>query len=497
MATEALSRAQIDELARKLFSYLTEDDERAHLNLHPEDPAEREAIEKHLARDAAGRLELLRLNDLETARELVEQLLEKEQVPVPIGPNEYWRLCQLALRAYAEAGRQREAKFAGNFGLPIQDKLFQMSAPSVATAPPSGPAQDQVPNISLDEAIRLHVADMSRRGWREGTVRQVNATFRLFKDHMGKTAIAKVERRNVASFDNKLGELPSDNGQNRAYRGKALDEVLAIADKMSPAPDRIKQKTRNRHLSAISGLFTWSIKQGLYEGGNPAEGFIDKKKADETSNSRRPWRPDEIKALLNAPIWRGRSVERRGRFFVPLLSLYGGLRLEEACKLMTDEIYQIDGIWVMDIKFSSEGPLKHKSSVRKVPIHPHLVEFGFLNHVEKMRVEGQTVLWPELRKGGDNRRSVYFTKWFGRYREKLGLRPAPGEPELVFHSLRHNLGHALTSIGTPTIIVENIMGHAQQSISVVVYGTSVDIGILNEAICKIDYRVDLSHLRAQ
>lgn len=151
---------------------------------------------------------------------------------------------------------------------------------------------------------------MSRGGWIKSTQQQNNATFRLFKDHMGGTALSKIERRNVAAFDNKLGELPSNNGQGRVYRGKTLDEMLAIADKMIPAPDRIMQKTRNRHLSAISGLFSWSIKQGLYVGRNPAEGFIDKKKAAETSNTPRSWRPDEIKALFNASIWRGVRRQR-------------------------------------------------------------------------------------------------------------------------------------------------------------------------------------------
>ena len=206
MATEALSRAEIDGLLLKLFRYLEEDDENWLRRLRLQDPSEQEHLEKVLARDVAGRRELLRLNDLESGSDLVDQLLKKEGISVPRPSPEYSKLCRLALRAYLEAGRQKQAKFDGNYGLPIEDKLFEASSlslaiatPSVPTpiAAPSGPAQDQVPNISLTEAIRLHVADMSRGGWIESTLRQNNATFRLFKDHMGETALSKVERRNV------------------------------------------------------------------------------------------------------------------------------------------------------------------------------------------------------------------------------------------------------------------------------------------------------------
>ena len=322
MATKALSRAEIDELARKLFNYLTEDDENALLRLRHDSPSEREAFQRHLARDNEGRLELVRHNDLETARELVEQLLEKERVAVPIGPNEYWRLCQLALRAYAEAGRQREAKFEGNFGFPIQDKIFEPAARSAPPPPP--PPTTSVAVITFPDLIKRHVADMAR-SWTKQTQSQNAATFRFLEEMVGAGEVAGIRRNEISDFNAAMSELPASYGQSRMYRDKSLQQIVGIAAKLTPPPRRITQKTLNRHMSVVSGLFSWADKHGYWDGKNPASGFIDKKRANENAGKRRAWRPEEIKALLDCKVWRGSSVERNGRFFVPLLGLYAGL----------------------------------------------------------------------------------------------------------------------------------------------------------------------------
>jgi integrase len=55
-------------------------------------------------------------------------------------------------------------------------------------------------------------------------------------------------------------------------------------------------------------------------------------------------------------------------WYVPLLMLYGGLRLEEAAQLRPQDIREQDGVWVIDVN-EVAGALKTENGARLVPLH--------------------------------------------------------------------------------------------------------------------------------
>jgi integrase len=202
--------------------------------------------------------------------------------------------------------------------------------------------------------------------------------------YMGNRRVGSIARKDVSGFLAALRSLPSSYGQSPRYRGVSFPEMVKFANAEPKDAPRLSQKTLNRHVSAISGMFTWAEKHGHYEGKNPAAGFIDKS-SDGTGPKRRPWRQEELQLLLNGPIWTGSQSEyfrsrpgkvvvKDGKFWVPLLGLYAGLRMEEACKLRAEDVRQTAGIWVLDIVGGAGGRVKEDSSNRTVPVHPLLVE---------------------------------------------------------------------------------------------------------------------------
>jgi integrase len=112
------------------------------------------------------------------------------------------------------------------------------------------------------------------------------------------------------------------------------------------------------------------------------------------------------------------------------LCAYSGARLAEVCQLRVEDIVEIEGIWCM--RFDPEaGSLKTRGSERAIPLHPAVVEQGFLKFVEGI---GSGPLFPELPPDKFGSRGGNGTKVLGPWVRSLGLTDNRISPS---HSWRH------------------------------------------------------------
>ncbi len=77
-----------------------------------------------------------------------------------------------------------------------------------------------------------------------------------------------------------------------------------------------------------------------------------------------------------------------------MIGLYSGARLNEIGQLTLSHI-SLDPVPHFRILHA-----KNQSSTQDVPIHPKLIELGFLDYVEAIRNAGHITLWPFLRSRG-------------------------------------------------------------------------------------------------
>ena len=69
------------------------------------------------------------------------------------------------------------------------------------------------------------------------------------------------------------------------------------------------------------------------------------------------------------------------------------MRLEEISQLSVDDVYFVDGIWVFDVntKPSRDGrndkQVKNKNAVRIVPMHNKLIDLGFIEYVDSIKIK--------------------------------------------------------------------------------------------------------------
>lgn len=233
---------------------------------------------------------------------------------------------------------------------------------------------------------------------------------------------------------------------------------------------------------------------------NPAHGIkLPKLKVSE--KSRVPLDGNDLNALFHSPVYVAglRPVGGAGEasYWLPLIALFTGARLEEIGQLETADVRHERDIWFFH--FAPEGATdapsgKHQkatSSRRRVPLHPELFKLGFLDYVASVKKAGHRKLFPRVRSAEGRQSSASFSQWFGRYRKKLGLT----DKRKVFHSSRHGFKDACRESGIPLEHHERFTGHANRSIGDSYGGDHFPLAPLAESMAKLRYDgLDLSHL---
>ncbi|HQS97890.1 MAG TPA: hypothetical protein PK823_15510, partial [Novosphingobium sp.] len=115
----------------------------------------------------------------------------------------------------------------------------------------------------------------------------------------------------------------------------------------------------NEYMNKLSVLLNWALREEWVTR-NSASGI---RVAASTSrrDRRRPFSIQQLTRIFNAPLYRGcrddehnyakvgKSRPRRARFWIPLIGLFTGMRLNEICQLHTADLRQIDGFWCFDV----------------------------------------------------------------------------------------------------------------------------------------------------
>ncbi|MBR1399365.1 MAG: site-specific integrase [Alphaproteobacteria bacterium] len=172
------------------------------------------------------------------------------------------------------------------------------------------------------------------------------------------------------------------------------------------------------------------------------------------------------------------------RFYVMLLGLYSGARLNELCQIYCDDVKKQGNIYYIDINDSrSDQHLKNKSSNRLIPVHPKLVEMGFIDYIKKVREQNNERVFYQFTYSGRNHYTDKMSKWFGRYLDYLGIESR----KKVFHSFRHTVKPELRDAGVKQEYQNMICGWEGRDTGERFYGRSVNLKILYREICKLQY----------
>ncbi len=280
---------------------------------------------------------------------------------------------------------------------------------------------------------------------------KVAAHFRRFVELHGDLAISALTRAHVESFRDLIAELPKTQYLRRnAAPYRSLES--AVTHGRRHGLPVISATTVDHYLSAMKTLAGFAVKLGLIED-NPARGVRAHtgRRPYSERQRRRPFTGSELRRVAAAvdATWPD-DDDRRWLFWV---GAYSGARLEEIAQLDAADIENAGGVWVLQIRDGGGKKIKNYSSLRTVPVHPKLLERGFLEFCARSP-NGR--VFAALKK--------YKHRWGGLYSrqfsELLRNRAGLDDRRLVFHSLRHRFIDACRNAEVPLDVAERLTGHA-------------------------------------
>jgi site-specific recombinase XerD len=270
------------------------------------------------------------------------------------------------------------------------------------------------------------------------------------------------------------------------YRDHLMDKE---ADKeKDPSP-----LTVDNHTKSIKQFFDHAIQVQKYQFDNPFSNLhlVKKSQVANVADSYLPFSQEELFSIFNLDGYKKRFI-KPDFFYSPIIALTMGLREEEVSQLHLTDIYQINGIWVIDINEDSpDKELKTPSAKRVLPISRHVLKTNFLEYVEYVKTAygDQYLLYPYLikSKNGYGKNLGYnFTK----HKQALITK---NEAQKCFHSLRKNIGNHMKDKGYDLALRKTILGHSMiDDITETTYSGNFGLEFLKQKIDDLDFGIDFS-----
>jgi integrase len=392
---------------------------------------------------------------------------------------------------------------------PKDDTLSQLfnllnSNIKIENSQPVNSSQSQI-NVDIEtktQSILYSVAlsqfvtnKVTENRWKKHLVDAHRSDLQLFIKIMGDIPITSIDRTVMRQYRDTLLKLPPNFSRNKLYKDKSIEEILKITHKKVLSSKRV-----NYLVQAVGSLLDWCQVEGFIQF-NPVKKLqiIDTRQAIDL---RDPFETSDLDLIFSHPKYKNAQFKSPAYFWIPLIGLFTGMRAEEISQLYTKDIYKKKGIWIIDI--NAEGvdaygypkTLKNKNAVRLVPVHHTLIDLGFIDYCRNISDRNIIRLFSELRK----------TEKTGKY----GKQPTKRFSDLIkqalnvenhtfekksFHSLRHTFADFYKQNGLQDNAFRQLYGHEIPELAQNTYGSRFPAEKLNEIIEKLDYGIDLSHLK--
>lgn len=365
-----------------------------------------------------------------------------EELGMPMRSDEIWPLPP-PLQKFADQIAEPRAHSV-SAPLPVPEHFPPAPVVQIAGSMPasSNPPQASAPPSPLiSELAQTALAKRIEEGtWRRERRRDIEAAVALFIAANGDVRINEITQTHLIAMKDLFLRLPREYGRERNDENgnkvrETIAEALVRGDKLLAEWRRdpvvadanglpyvgLSLVTQKKHLTWISALFTYiqGIAPALAPNGlnfkavrkacaqPPHQGDRHSIKKSKKKNSNRlPWRPTDISRLFQAPVWQGcrglfdklvegDEIYHDGDYFALPLITTTKSRSNEICGLAVDDIFldcKTPFIW---IRPNALRDLKNDQSERRVPIASRILELGFGEFVEAMRIAGHKALFPE------------------------------------------------------------------------------------------------------
>ena len=314
----------------------------------------------------------------------------------------------------------------------------------------------------------------------ENTIRQNQQCLETIFEIIGKKYVESITYKDCQKVVRSVYNIPKK--WKERYKGRKLSDLLSKKNDDAISLTSVKKYLR------IFKEFLIFCKDNRYIP-DSFQGDIKITKRKEVI-SIEPFSKDELKKIFDPMTYpRVMDIKYSYRYWIPLIALYSGMRLNEICQLYLDDIKVSKGVWYFDISDERKDQhIKNSQSKRLVPIHSKLLELGIIEYANKVKEfkvnnKHQDRLFYQLNYSVKNHYIQAISQWFGRYLKKIGI----DSRSKVFHSFRHTVKPYLRDAGISKEYQNLLCGWIGDDEGERTYGGNVSIKKLYSELSKLKY----------
>ena len=242
----------------------------------------------------------------------------------------------------------------------------------------------------------------------------------------------------------------------------------------------IANKTiEENHLKPLNTFFSFATSIGEFpEITEPSKNhrLATDKQTKIKKEVRDMFRDDDLNKIFSAENYN--KITHPDMFWLPILGLYTGARMNELCTLATIDINKHDRECYTITITPDNGSLKTESSKRRIPLHKNIIEMGFLDYVEDVKRWG-VMLFPNLQPDTFGSYIKEPSRRFGKYLDDIGI----SERTKVFHSFRATVA---TVLANRTIVIDGKDKRANENFRKYFLGHEIEDTQFNHYIKELE-----------
>lgn len=434
--------------------------------------------------------------------ELTAYLESTQCIEVNTETPEFRQLAREVIKKKIEVVKIESERLQGNYCNGYDDRVVPVASPQVIPSTLQVTEEKLKPRLS-DLWTAYRASKVARGRWTEGTAERIDGQYAQVSDILTDCELVELEDEAKAVYlAEMLQKYPAQKEKSAAFGGRPF------TPKMAEHPDfkTLSVSSINKCIDLASSLMKYAM-ENRKKWGIDFNPFAKSQLSDSRPESelREVYEDADLKGLV-AALQQEQPHKEPENLWVPLLGLFTGARQNELCQLRCEDVKEVDGIHYLEIRHRPE--LNQSTKTRKdrtVPLHPVLVELGFLEYVKGVPQER---LWPNLQLHKGKWQHAFSKRYNRTVRERI---KEAGGKEVDFHSLRHTFlnwfkQHLELSFHNAKLL-KSLAGHldkfdtaligaVQDDITFDRYGKDYKVKRQWELIKQLDYGVDLGPLKS-
>jgi len=311
-----------------------------------------------------------------------------------------------------------------------------------------------------------------------------------FIEIVGDIDFSTITKNEVSHYIDVQTKLPPNRKKSPKYRDLSIKEVmkLKLSQKEIQTPQNI-----NKRITKLSVFGNWGVRQGLLIT-NPFSGM--KFSVKKQPHTRQPFTAGELRIIFKPetylkwtihfshPYRKDRVSNHLPYYWVFLLGIFSGMRTNEMCQLRLIDIKKQKNIWFIFVEDTEETKVKTENAIRKVPLHPQLIDLGFIDYMTAQKKSKRGRLFWELSEDRDGFASHVSRHYNQRFLPAVGVWKKYTK---VLYCTRHTFINKLYSEMVDENVIKVLVGHEKEFTMKHYGGDPFTPERLLEEISKVSY----------